>query len=295
VGPANPGQGRAPPHRGGRHRGHRPPRAGRRQADAGVGEARPRGAPDGDGAGRHHHGDQQPLQNLRALVAEGLDPQRPYVTKYVRAIAPRPQTLLYRACFQGRLDFVAYLVDECGCDPLTDRNTAGELPIHNAARSGHLPLLKWLFSRCPALPVDATTLEGATPLFMAAAFGRMETAKWLCEEKGADPLLKARVGGAELRPWQEAAHRGHRELAAYLHLQEELAKQRAYKQQQREKREAKARRRREQGGGGAESEWDAILEEALEELGLGGECGSGEEEEGEDEWDEGDVVWSDWF
>ena len=71
----------------------------------------------------------------------------------------------------GHLHIVKYLIDEQGCDPLSqclDRDKS--TPLHCAARNGHLDIVRFLTLEKHCNPTSRNS-SGTTPIHQAAQHG----------------------------------------------------------------------------------------------------------------------------
>jgi Ankyrin repeats (3 copies) len=97
---------------------------------------------------------------LRQLVADGWVPQR--------CSDRHGSTALLWAAGEGHVSTVAFLVDECGCDPAWAQPRDGRTAMHWAARNGHLSVCRWLLARgVDSSQATRDGTHGVPPCFMA--------------------------------------------------------------------------------------------------------------------------------
>jgi ankyrin repeat protein len=86
-------------------------------------------------------------------------------------------TVLTQACFQGDLNIVKYLVDECQAD-VHIRTRSGCTPFMIASKYGHVQLMRYLYSDCNADPhvIDA---YGESSLQKCAILGHLNAVQYL--------------------------------------------------------------------------------------------------------------------
>ena len=90
--------------------------------------------------------------------------------------------MLHKACENGFVDIVRYLVSELGCDPASPDND-GDLPIHIACVGGQLNVVKYLITNNYCSP-DNKGKWGRTPLHHACDKGHMNIVQYLISESG---------------------------------------------------------------------------------------------------------------
>ena len=111
-----------------------------------------------------------------------------------------------------RADAVAYLIDECGCDPLHPDND-GNTPLHVACLQGRINIVKYLVEMKNCDPLRAYTHKNSS-LHMACACKHIHVVKYIVEERKMD-ARKAEftiIG----HPYCAAAHEGCLEIVKYF-------------------------------------------------------------------------------
>jgi len=116
------------------------------------------------------------LGRLRELVAGGWDA--------LRCADRHGSTALLWAAGEGRLECVAYLLDDCGVPPGWAQPRDGRTALHWAARNGHLAVCRFLVQR--GVSPDEATRDGTTAFHWAAYQGQLSVLSWLADEAGCD-------------------------------------------------------------------------------------------------------------
>ena len=83
-----------------------------------------------------------------------------------------------------RADVVAYLIDECGCDPLHPDND-GNTSLHAACREGCINIVKYLVEMKNCDPLRAYAHK-RSPLHVACACKHIHVVKYIVEERKMD-------------------------------------------------------------------------------------------------------------
>uniref|UniRef100_A0A8C3YU84 Tonsoku-like protein n=1 Tax=Catagonus wagneri TaxID=51154 RepID=A0A8C3YU84_9CETA len=111
------------------------------------------------------------------------------------------ETLLHRACIEGRLGRVQDLVRQG--HPLNPRDYCGWTPLHEACNHGHLDIVRFLLDRGAAVDdPGGQGCEGVTPLHDALSCGHFEVAGLLVE-RGASVTLRTKQGHSPLETLQQ--------------------------------------------------------------------------------------------
>ena len=98
----------------------------------------------------------------------------------------------WAAAEQGdRVDLVQPLLEACPSD-VTVLDSAGETPLHCAARAGNIQICQLLMA-VSTQPLNVQSKKGDTPLILAACHGHVELDSWL-REAGADATKTTRNG-----------------------------------------------------------------------------------------------------
>ncbi|XP_055981270.1 tonsoku-like protein [Sorex fumeus] len=120
------------------------------------------------------------------------------------------ETLLHRACIEGRLGRVQDLVRQG--HPLNPRDYCGWTPLHEACNYGHLDIVRFLLDH-GALVDDpgGPGCEGITPLHDALTCGHFEVAELLIG-RGASLSARTTKGHRPLETLQQWVQLYHREL-----------------------------------------------------------------------------------
>lgn len=84
-----------------------------------------------------------------------------------------------------RVDAVAYLIDECGCDPLCPSNS-GENSLHYACRHGCVNIVRYLVERKNIDPLRAYKGK-SSPLHAASRANHLNVVQYITEERKMDP------------------------------------------------------------------------------------------------------------
>ncbi|XP_061463118.1 tonsoku-like protein isoform X2 [Rhineura floridana] len=108
----------------------------------------------------------------------------------------RGETLLHRACIDGNLRQVQFLVEKG--HPLNPRDYCGWTPLHEACNHGHLEIVRFLLDHSATIDDPGGPLcEGITPLHDALNCGHFDVAELLiqrgasvvlCNAKGLSPM-----------------------------------------------------------------------------------------------------------
>ncbi|GLD67757.1 tonsoku-like protein [Lates japonicus] len=118
------------------------------------------------------------------------------------------ETSLHRACIDGNLKQVQYLVEQG--HPVNPRDYCGWTPLHEACNHGHYDIVAVLLERGANINDPGGPLcEGVTPLHDALACGNLKVARLLVE-RGASVTLRNSKGEAAidtLRHWQRTYSR----------------------------------------------------------------------------------------
>nr|XP_044999782.1 tonsoku-like protein isoform X3 [Jaculus jaculus] len=111
------------------------------------------------------------------------------------------ETLLHRACIEGRLRRVQDLVRQG--HPLNPRDYCGWTPLHEACNYGHLEIVRFLLNH-GAIVDDpgGQGCDGITPLHDALNCGHFEVAELLIE-RGASTTLRTKKGHSPLETLQQ--------------------------------------------------------------------------------------------
>ncbi|KAL7862089.1 hypothetical protein SRHO_G00135300 [Serrasalmus rhombeus] len=114
------------------------------------------------------------------------------------------ETVLHRACIEGNLKQVQYLVEQG--HPLNPRDNCGWTPLHEASNHGHLEIVALLLDRGANInDPGGAQCDGVTPLHDALICGNFKVARLLVQ-RGA--LVKTRNNKGEtpldsLRQWRK--------------------------------------------------------------------------------------------
>ncbi|KAF7667498.1 hypothetical protein LDENG_00056370 [Lucifuga dentata] len=118
------------------------------------------------------------------------------------------ETSLHRACIDGNLKQVQYLVEQG--HPVNPRDYCGWTPLHEACNHGHYDIVALLLERGANINDPGGPLcEGVTPLHDALACGNFKVARLLVE-RGASVTVRNSKGDAAmdtLRQWQRTYSR----------------------------------------------------------------------------------------
>ncbi|XP_068194803.1 tonsoku-like protein [Antennarius striatus] len=118
------------------------------------------------------------------------------------------ETSLHRACIDGNLKQVQYLVEQG--HPVNPRDYCGWTPLHEASNHGHYDIVAVLLERGANVNDPGGPLcEGVTPLHDALACGNFKVARLLVE-RGASVTLRNSKGDTALdtlRQWQRTYSR----------------------------------------------------------------------------------------
>ncbi|XP_003463787.1 tonsoku-like protein isoform X2 [Cavia porcellus] len=110
------------------------------------------------------------------------------------------ETLLHRACIEGRLRRVQDLVKQG--HPLNPRDYCGWTPLHEACNYGHLEIVRFLLDHGASVDdPGGQGCEGITPLHDALTCGHFEVAELLIE-RGASVTLQTKKGHSPLETLQ---------------------------------------------------------------------------------------------
>ncbi|XP_045633324.1 tonsoku-like protein isoform X1 [Ursus americanus] len=111
------------------------------------------------------------------------------------------ETLLHRACIEGRLGRVQDLVRQG--HPLNPRDYCGWTPLHEACNYGHLDIVRFLLDHGAVVDdPGGPGCEGITPLHDALHCGHFEVAELLIE-RGASVTLRTMKGHSPLETLQQ--------------------------------------------------------------------------------------------
>ncbi|XP_042829092.1 tonsoku-like protein isoform X3 [Panthera tigris] len=111
------------------------------------------------------------------------------------------ETLLHRACIEGRLGRVQDLVRQG--HPLNPRDYCGWTPLHEACNYGHLDIVRFLLDHGAVVDdPGGQGCEGITPLHDALNCGHFEVAELLIE-RGASVTLRTTKGHSPLETLQQ--------------------------------------------------------------------------------------------
>uniref|UniRef100_A0A673CSH3 Tonsoku-like protein n=1 Tax=Sphaeramia orbicularis TaxID=375764 RepID=A0A673CSH3_9TELE len=114
------------------------------------------------------------------------------------------ETSLHRACIDGNLKQVQYLVEQG--HPVNPRDYCGWTPLHEACNHGHYDIVALLLERGANINDPGGPLcEGVTPLHDALTCGNFKVARLLVE-RGASVILRNSKGDTAmdaLRQWQK--------------------------------------------------------------------------------------------
>ncbi|XP_029778912.1 tonsoku-like protein isoform X1 [Suricata suricatta] len=111
------------------------------------------------------------------------------------------ETLLHRACIEGRLGRVQDLVRQG--HPLNPRDYCGWTPLHEACNYGHLDIVRFLLDHGAVVDdPGGPGCEGLTPLHDALTCGHFEVAELLIE-RGASVTLRTVKGHSPLETLQQ--------------------------------------------------------------------------------------------
>ncbi|XP_039109989.1 tonsoku-like protein isoform X2 [Hyaena hyaena] len=111
------------------------------------------------------------------------------------------ETLLHRACIEGRLGRVQDLVRQG--HPLNPRDYCGWTPLHEACNYGHLDIVRFLLDHGAVVDdPGGQGCEGITPLHDALTCGHFEVAELLIE-RGASVTLRTVKGHSPLETLQQ--------------------------------------------------------------------------------------------
>lgn len=111
------------------------------------------------------------------------------------------ETTLHRACIEGNLKQVRYVVEKG--HPLNPRDYCGWTPLHEACNHGHLEIVQFLLEHGANINDPGGPLcEGITPLHDALACGNFEVAQLLIQ-RGASATQRNAKGETPLGSLQE--------------------------------------------------------------------------------------------
>ncbi|XP_004837765.1 tonsoku-like protein isoform X2 [Heterocephalus glaber] len=111
------------------------------------------------------------------------------------------ETLLHRACIEGRLRRVQDLVKQG--HPLNPRDYCGWTPLHEACNYGHLEIVRFLLDHGASVDdPGGQGCEGITPLHDALNCGHFEVAELLIDQ-GASVTLQTKKGHSPLETLQQ--------------------------------------------------------------------------------------------
>ena len=112
-----------------------------------------------------------------------------------------------------RVDVVAYLIDECGCDPLHPDND-GNTSLHMACLKGCINIVKYLVEVKNCDPLRAYAHD-RSPLHVACSHNHIHVVKYIVEERKMD-VRKAESILIIGHPCCIAAHEGCLEIVKYF-------------------------------------------------------------------------------
>ncbi|XP_066525781.1 tonsoku-like protein [Hoplias malabaricus] len=114
------------------------------------------------------------------------------------------ETVLHRACIEGNLKQVQYLVEQG--HPLNPRDNCGWTPLHEASNHGHLEIVALLLDKGANVnDPGGAQCEGVTPLHDALVCGNFQVARLLVQ-KGASVNARNNKGETpldSLRQWKK--------------------------------------------------------------------------------------------
>ena len=110
-----------------------------------------------------------------------------------------------------RADAVAYLIDECGCDPLNPTNH-GSTSLHVACQEGRINIVKYLVEMKNCDPLQAYA-HNRSPLHLACATDHIHVVKYIVDERKMDPRNAQSILG---HPCFVAAFHGCRRVVKYF-------------------------------------------------------------------------------
>ncbi|XP_041667769.1 tonsoku-like protein [Cheilinus undulatus] len=120
------------------------------------------------------------------------------------------ETSLHRACIDGNLKQVQYLVEQG--HPVNPRDYCGWTPLHEASNHGHYDIVAVLLERGANINDPGGPLcEGVTPLHDALACGNLQVARLLIE-KGASVILRNSKGDTAMDTLHQWMRTYRREL-----------------------------------------------------------------------------------
>uniref|UniRef100_A0AAR2L8G3 Tonsoku-like protein n=1 Tax=Pygocentrus nattereri TaxID=42514 RepID=A0AAR2L8G3_PYGNA len=117
------------------------------------------------------------------------------------------ETVLHRACIEGNLKQVQYLVEQG--HPLNPRDNCGWTPLHEASNHGHLEIVALLLDRGANInDPGGAQCDGVTPLHDALICGNFKVARLLVQ-RGALVKTQDPLSPHEISPSQD--------VSSYLH------------------------------------------------------------------------------
>ena len=114
-------------------------------------------------------------------------------------------------CPADREDAIAYLIDECGCDPLR-ADSKGLNSLHMACQQGRINIVKYLVEKKNCDPLQAYTYE-ASPPHVACQYNNLHVVKYIVEERKMDPKQAQALVG---HPCHTAAMKGCLRFVKYF-------------------------------------------------------------------------------
>lgn len=120
-------------------------------------------------------------------------------------------TLLHHAVISDNVDFIKYLINECGCRETL--NEFGVLPVHVACIYGCLNAIKCFINERNCNDPSFRDFIGRTPLHHACAGGHMNIIHCLVTELGCDPRIADEI---DTLPIHVACQAGHLDVLKYF-------------------------------------------------------------------------------
>ena len=100
-------------------------------------------------------------------------------------------TLMYWACFHGRLDVAKWLLQNDARPSMFVVDNKGNTPLMVAVIKGHLGVVRWICKTGASSTVVIKDRHGQSPIFCAAGLGMLDMCK-LLHEYGANVSVKCR-------------------------------------------------------------------------------------------------------